>query len=148
MNNAPEDDRGTTGQGRAIGPARGNLTPGQAGSVRALSSADRLGFSSEVSRLKSCAIRLQLRDSPVTRLPAKARDGGERRERSERRGAPPELVRGGGRERRVREDGTAADGRRPTGGEREAVWSAEVVPSAGWRSVAVALGVEEGCSHR
>jgi len=149
VTDAPEERRGTTGEGRATDPLRGNRLSWETGSVRAFSSAVRLGFSSEARRSDSYVIHFEAPESGQSTLPpAKARDGGERRERSERRGVPPEPVRGGGRVWRVREDGIAADGRRPTAGEREAVRSAEAVPSAGWRSVARALAAEEGCSHR
>ena len=168
MNEVPEEGRDATGKRRAHGVPPRNLLAGRPGSVCVHSSAVGLGLSqTSDGRYKRCkrgirrvshavVVRLVLCKTAsywailrlLTQPPAKARDGGERRERSERRGVPPEPVRGGGREWWVREDGTAADGRRATAGEREAVRSAEAVPSAGWRSVARALAAEEGCSHR
>jgi hypothetical protein len=81
--------------------------------------------------------------------PAKAeagRNGAERRERSERRGdgaaRPPCPDRGGGWERWVREDGTAAGGM-ADGRKREA----DAVPSAGWRAVTAALHATAGRDH-
>lgn len=72
------------------------------------------------------------------------RNGAERRERSDRRGdraaSPPCPERGGGRERWVREDGTAAGGM-ADGRKREAV------PSSGWREVTAALHATTGRTH-
>jgi len=81
------------------------------------------------------------------------RNGAERREPRERRGdgaaGPSGPARGGGWERRVRVDGTAAGGRRPTAGERDGGAAAgEAVPSAGWREVVDELEASAGRCHR
>jgi hypothetical protein len=109
-------------------PYLGNLLVGQPGSVVPISCPVAISLS-----LPATAA-----DASACESPHRAASGGR-----EATGAVARLeeVRGGGRERRVREDGTAAGGRWPAAGEREAV------PSAGWRSVARALAAEEGMRH-
>ena len=178
LNDAPEEGRGTTGAGRAIGRRPGNRLSWETGSVRALSSADRLGFSSEASRLDlyvihpesggevscpsptgSCGTtnhRVDGEDSTACGVEDQPRTQSTDTSTCESR-ARAERARGrgggsaSGASARAWRAGNWED-RRPEapadGREREAVAEAEAVPSSGWREVTAALGATAGRSHR
>lgn len=137
MNEAPEEGRGTTGEGRASGLSP-EEPPCQAGSVPQPSSSD-----SKVVSLRNASRQ----DSDGTRseewfLTLVIRLG-KPAQRSEQEP-------GGGRgatDGSVLEGGSEGIGRDTRSGSRNSRCGSGAVPSAGWREIAAAMHAEEGFQH-
>ena len=120
VNDAPEEGRDTTAEGRASGPQRGTVWI--TGSVSYLLSADRVSVTPNASRLSLLSLR------PLAGQPPQGRGALASAETAQRsRRSPPAK---GSPDRDDRERGRCG-----------------AVPSAGWREVAEAYHCEEGMVH-